>query len=77
MAPPQEGYRDHELPSSDGGVEQRWLPSYAEARQPQARRTADKPLCQQTDKAVNAFKTVYRITFACVADARQALTAFA
>jgi transposase len=77
MAPLQEGYRYHELTSSYGGVEQRWLLIYSEARQPQARRTADKQLRQQTDKEVNAFKTLCRTTFACEADACQALSTFA
>jgi transposase len=77
MAPLHEGYRDHELTSSDGGVEQRWLLIYAAARQPQARRTADTQRRQQTDKEVNAFKTICRTTFACEADARQALSTFA
>ena len=41
MAPLQEGYRDHELTSTYGGVEQRWVLIYSEARPPQAQRTAD------------------------------------
>jgi len=77
MAPLQEGYRYHELTSRYGGVEQRWVLLYSEARQPQAPRTADKPLRQQTDQEVNAFPTFCRTTFACEADARQALLAFA
>jgi transposase len=77
MAPLPAGSRDHELTSSYGGVEQRWLLLYSEARQPQARRTADQPLRPQTDKEVNAFKTICRTTFACEADARQALSTFA
>ena len=77
MAPLQEGYRYHELTSTYGGVEQRWVLIYSEARQPQAQRTVDKQLRQQTDKEVKAFKTLCRTTFACEADARQALAAFA
>jgi transposase len=77
MAPLQEGYRAHELTSSYGGVEQRWVLIYSEARQPQAQRTADKQLRQQTDKEVKTFKTLCHTTFACEADARQALSAFA
>jgi hypothetical protein len=65
------------LTSSDAGVEQRWLPIYSEARQPQARRTADQPLRPQTDKEVNAFKTLCRTTCACEADACQARSTFA
>jgi transposase len=57
MDPLQEGYRAHELTSSDGGVKQHWVLIYSEARQPQAQRTADKQLRQQTDQEVKAFKT--------------------
>jgi transposase len=77
MDPLQEGYRDHELTSSDGGVEQRWVLIDSEARQPQAQRTADQQLRPQTDQEVKAFKTLCHTTFACEADARQALSAFA
>jgi transposase len=68
------GYRDHELPSSDGGIEQRWLLLYAERRQAQARRTVDKQWRQQSDQEPNAFKHLCRTTFACEAEARQALS---
>jgi transposase len=77
VAPLQEGYRCHELPSSYGGVEQCWVLIDSEARQPQARRTPDKQLSQQTDKEVRAFTTLCRTTYACKADARPALLAFA
>jgi transposase len=77
MAPLQAGYRSHELTSSYGGVEQRWVLISAEARQPQAQRATDKQLRQQTDKEVKAFMTLCRTTCACEADARQALLAFA
>jgi hypothetical protein len=43
--------------STYGGVEQRWVLIYSEARQPQAQRAVDKPLRQLTDKEVKAFKT--------------------
>lgn len=75
--PLQEGYRDHELTSSYGGVEPRGVLLDSEARQHQAQRTADKQLRQQTDQEVKAFKTFCHTTFACEADARQALSAFA
>jgi transposase len=65
------------LTSRYGGVEQRWGLLYSEARQPQAQRTADNQLRQQTDKEIKAFTTLCRTTFACDADARQALLAFA
>jgi transposase len=57
MAPLQAGYRDHELTSSYGGVEPRWVLISAAARQPQAQRATDTQLRPQTDKAVNAFMT--------------------
>jgi transposase len=64
------------LTSTYGGVEQRWLLLYSEPRRPQAQRTVDKQLHTQSDKAVKAFTTLCRTTFACEADARQALSAF-
>ena len=42
MAPLTEGYRYHVVPSSYGGVAQRWVLIYSEPRQPQAQRTVDK-----------------------------------
>ena len=77
MAALQEGYRDHELTSTYGGVEQRWVLLYSEPRRVPAQRTIDKQLRQQSDQEVKAFKTFCRTTFACEADARQALSAFA
>jgi transposase len=70
------GYRYHELPSSYGGIEQRWVLIYSERRQAQARRTVDKQWHQQSDKETKAFKKLCRTTFACEADARQALSTF-
>lgn len=70
------GYRSHEWPSSDGGIEPRWVLIYSELRQAQARRTVDKPWRQQSDKETKAFKKLCRTTFACEADARQALSSF-
>ena len=76
MAPLEEGYRYHELTSTYGSVEQRWILSYSELRRPQAQRTVDKQLHKRSDKEVKAFTTLCRTTFACEADARQALSAF-
>jgi transposase len=76
MAALHEGYRYHELTSTYGGVEQRWVLIYSEPRQAPAQRTVDKQLRQQSDKEVKAFKTLGSTTFACEADARQALSAF-
>jgi transposase len=71
------GYRYHELTSTYGGIEQRWLLISSEPRQAQARRTVDKQWRQPSDKESNAFKKLCGATFACEADARQALLTFA
>jgi transposase len=76
MASLQAGYRDHELTSVDGGVEQRWGLIFAEHRQTQAQRSVDKQLRTQSDQEVNAFRTLCTTTCACAADARQALLTF-
>jgi transposase len=77
MAPLTEGYRYHVVPSSYGGVAQRWVLSYSEPRQPQAQRTVDKQWLKQSDREVKAFQTLCRTAFACEADAQQALAHFA
>ena len=76
MAPLTEGYRYRELPSTYGGVAQRWVLIYSEQRQPQAQRTVDKQWRKQSDQEVKAFKTLCRTAFACEADAQQALATF-
>jgi transposase len=70
------GYRYHAFPANYGGIEQRWVLIYSERRQAQARRTVDKQWRQQSDKETNAFQQLCRTTFACEADARQALSTF-
>jgi transposase len=77
MAPLTEGYRYHVVPSSYGGVAQRWVLIHSEPRQPQAQRTVDKQWLKQSADEVKAFKTLCRTAFACEADAHQALTRFA
>jgi transposase len=56
LAALQAGYRDHELTSTDGGRVQRGVLIDAERRQPQAQRTVARPLRQQRDQEVNAWK---------------------
>ena len=73
MAPLTEGYRSHVVPSSSGGVAQRWVLIYSAPRQPPAQRTVDKQWRKQSDQAVKACKTLCRTAFACEADAHQAL----
>jgi transposase len=70
------GYRYHEFPANYGGIEQRWVLIYSERRQAQARRTVHKPWRQQRDKETKAFRQLCHTTFACEADARQALSTF-
>jgi transposase len=77
MAVLPEGYRDHELTSTSGGVEPRWVLISSEPRRVPAPRTIDTPLRQQGDKEVKALKKFCRTTCACEADARQALSAVA
>lgn len=73
----QEGYRAHEWPSTYGGVEQRWVLIPSEPRPAQAQRTIDKQWRKQRDQEVNALQKLGGVTFACEADARQALATFA
>jgi transposase len=77
MAPLREGYRCRVVSSTYGGVAQRWVLLYSEPRQPQAQRTVDTQWRKQSDQDVRAFKRLCRTTFACAADAQQALTSFA
>jgi transposase len=76
MAPLTEHYRYVELPSSYGGVPQRWVLIYSELRQTQAQRPVDQGLRQQSDQEGNAWKRLCSTTCACEAEARQALAAF-
>ena len=56
MAPLTEEYRYQVVPSTYGGVEQRWMLIHAEPRQPQAPRTVDKQLRQHSAQAGKAWK---------------------
>jgi transposase len=76
MAPLTEGYHSLEVPSNFGGVAQRWFVSYSEARQQRLRRTVDKQLSKHSDTERKAFKKLCAQSFACEADARQALKEF-
>jgi transposase len=76
LIPLTEGYRYHEYTSTYGGIAQRWVLISAEPRQPQAQRTVDKQLRIASDKEVKAWKKLCGTTFACEADAQQALALF-
>ncbi len=76
MAPLTKGYHYLEVASHFGGVEQRWLVMYSEARQQRNRRTVDTQLARHSEQERKAFKKLCAQTFACAADARQALEQF-
>jgi len=76
MTPLADGYRYHVVPSTYGGVEQRWVLIYSAQRHPHAQHTVQKQLLKQGDKEVNTFKKLCRTTFACEADAQQAVATF-
>ncbi len=73
MVPLMEGDRSHALTSTYGQVEPRWVRIDSAPRQAQAQRTVDKQLLKQSDQDIKAFKKLCGTTFACEADARQAL----
>ena len=52
------GLSYHGVPSSYGGVAQRWVLIYSEPRQPQAQRTVDKQWLKQSADEVKAFQTL-------------------
>jgi transposase len=77
MAPLIEGYRYQMMRSSYGGIAQRWMLLHSAARQPQAQRTVDTQLLKHSEQEGKAFQQLCRTTFACAADAQQALATFA
>jgi len=76
LAPLTDGYHYLEVPSRFGDVEQRWFVVYSEARQQRVRRMVDKQLSKHSEQERKAFKKLCAQTFACEADARQALEQF-
>src|SRR5918996_5911473 len=77
MTPLADGYRSRVVLSTYGGIEQRWVLIYSAQRHSHAQQTVNKQLLTQGAKEVNAFKKLCRTTFACEADAQQALATFA
>jgi transposase len=71
------GYRSRELTATYGGIEPRGVLISSESRRAQAHRAVDKPWRQQSDHELNAVKKLCATTFACEAEARQALLPFA
>jgi len=76
MPPFTDGYRSQEVSSTYGGITQRWLVVYAEARQKRGRRTVDQQVQTQSAAEQQAFKQLCRTAFACLPDAQQALERF-
>jgi transposase len=76
LAPLTAGYRYHGLTSTYGGVAQRWVLVFSEQRHAQAQRTVDTQLLKQGQREGAAFQKLGRMTFACEADAQQALATF-
>lgn len=76
MAPLTAGSRFHGLTSTSGGVAQRGRLVDAEHRHAQAQRTVNTQLRKQGQRAVAMVPPLSRLTFACEADARQALATF-
>jgi transposase len=74
LAPLRESSRCRGVSSTSGGVAQGWVLLYAAQRQPQAQRTVATQWRQQSDQDGRAFKRLGRTTFACAAEAQQALT---
>jgi transposase len=77
MVPLLEGYHAQTFTSTYGGVEQRWVLVHSEQRRMASQRTVDKQWFKQSTKESKAFQQLCRTTFACEADAQQALAAFA
>jgi transposase len=71
-----DGYRFREVSSNFGGVAQRWLVIYSEARQKRLKASVDTQLLRQSDQERKAFKKLCAKTFVCEPDARQALEQF-
>jgi hypothetical protein len=64
------------VPSSSGGVAQRWGLIDSAHRQPQAQPTGDQQWRKQSDQEAKACKKLCRTAFAWEADAQQALSRF-
>jgi transposase len=77
MTPLADGDRYRVVPSTDGGVEQRWVLIYSAQRHSHAQHSVNKQLLKKGDKEVNMLKELCRTTFACETDAQQALATFA
>jgi transposase len=76
MLPLRDGYRDQAHTGTYGSVPQRWVLIYSKHRRPQAQRTVDKHWLKQSEAERKTFQKLCHTTFACEADAQQALATF-
>jgi transposase len=76
MTPLTEGYRYEERTATYADVAQRWMVIYSEARQGRVQRTGDKQVSTASAAELPALKKLCRTTFACAADAPQAVQTF-
>jgi transposase len=74
--PLKPGYRYPTLSATYGGTDQRWLLIESESRRLQAQQTVMKRWLKQSEKELKAFNKLCRRSFACEADAQQALHVF-
>lgn len=68
-----DGYAIHPTTSQYGGVGQRWLVVYSAKAEQRERKQLDKRVAQATAQAEKAVQALNSQTFACEADARQAV----
>ncbi len=76
MEPLMDGYRYQRLTSTYAGVTQRWALIYSEHRELSSQRAVNKQWLKQSTAEATAFKKLCRTSFACEADAEQALQDF-
>lgn len=67
------GYAIHATTSQYGGVKQRWLVIHSEKAEQRERKQLDKRVAKAAEQAQKAVKALNNQTFACEADARQAV----
>ena len=77
MTPRADGYRYGVVPSTEGGLEQRWVLISSAPRHPHAQHPVNKQGLTPGDQDVHTLKTRCRTTVACEAEAQPALATFA
>lgn len=77
QASEREGYFYHEVESSYGGIEQRWLVVLYEPRREQEQAQLHRQIERERTQVTKALKKLHRMVFNCAADAQTALHDFA